>query len=166
MTLCANNFPENSQGSDSPQPHPATAKAWSWFEEHGSEMNYDRRERILLELAALDADLWKLDNETANSQPNEASESGYNRAAVRGGVLSGALSCPKCSGGEVLTRYHTGDTYWGNALTCAYGSNSSANANTRKGEHLHYRCKTCEYDWTGDVAPANSQPKGPNDAGD
>lgn len=40
--------------------HPATAKAWEWFEAHEPKMDADRRERIFLTLAQLDVSLWKL----------------------------------------------------------------------------------------------------------
>jgi hypothetical protein len=51
-----------SRTAETVKPHPATAKAWAWFEEHYSEFSYDRRERIAMTLAALDAELWKLDH--------------------------------------------------------------------------------------------------------
>lgn len=62
------------------------------------------------------------------------------------------LMCEKCAGREILTRFHKGSTYWGDSLHCASGECASGDVNVRRDEHLHYRCKTCQYDWTGDTA--------------
>lgn len=58
-----------------------------------------------------------------------------------------AASCAKCGGDEIATRYHDGETYWGDLRHCAYGSAAHPTAHTR-GEHLHLTCKTCGFDWT------------------
>ena len=49
--------------------------------------------------------------------------------------------CPKC--GEKKDIYKI---YHKNGYKCSYGSNDE-----RMDEHLHYFCRSCSYDWCGDV---------------
>ncbi len=56
--------------------------------------------------------------------------------------------CPKCSPGlsrgDVAVSYHPHRSY------C--DPHSRFTFNSREDEHLHYTCRKCGYDWTGDVA--------------
>ena len=59
------------------------------------------------------------------------------------------LVCSKCAGEDILTRYHKqgcSDPKCGCA-ECLYGSLSKQHE-----EHLHYVCRTCQFDWIGEVA--------------
>lgn len=62
-------------------------------------------------------------------------------------------SCSKCGGAEIKTRYHDGESYWGDGRTCAYGSAAYPTAHAQ-GEHLHRTCETCGFDWTEACADA------------
>ncbi len=56
------------------------------------------------------------------------------------------LACPKCGSGDVATRYHRG------RFLC--NPHSRYTSSDQEGEHLHYTCRNCSYDWTRDVADA------------
>ena len=60
-------------------------------------------------------------------------------------------SCSKCGGGDISTRYHQGESYWGDSRHCAYGEAARPGTH-RKGEHLHLTCRTCGFDWTKECA--------------
>lgn len=54
--------------------------------------------------------------------------------------------CPKCNGGEIVVRWHEGRYATGKNHRCGWGDHCQPH-----GEHLHYRCDLCLYDWTGPV---------------
>lgn len=51
--------------------------------------------------------------------------------------------CEKCGNKDIATRYHL------NSGKCLYEDL----CRDFEGEHLHYHCRTCSYDWTGPVLP-------------
>ena len=51
------------------------------------------------------------------------------------------MTCRKCDGRMVEKTYHRG---WADCRVFDRASGS--------GEHLHYECKTCRYDWIGPTA--------------
>lgn len=59
------------------------------------------------------------------------------------------LICSKCSGEEILVRWHkTGGRYGGDG-SCGYYAQV-----VETGEHMHFTCRTCQYEWTGVPADA------------
>lgn len=58
----------------------------------------------------------------------------------------GQLACPKCASEDVATSFHR-DRWLCNP-------HSRFTNNSESGEHLHYTCRTCQYDWTGVTADA------------
>ena len=57
-------------------------------------------------------------------------------------------SCEKCGGTDIGTAYHKQgcSTLGCTCTSCGYNVH-----NKRHDEHLHYTCRTCRFDWTGDV---------------
>lgn len=62
-----------------------------------------------------------------------------------------------CDATKVTTRFHVGASYWGDQHNCAYGGSATGWAANRRDKHLHYRCETCRYDWTGDTGEASPE---------
>ena len=54
--------------------------------------------------------------------------------------------CPKCGGDDCSVAYHLGGYILPSENGCDCNSFSS-----RKGPHLHRKCRACSYDWTEDV---------------
>lgn len=54
------------------------------------------------------------------------------------------MTCSKCNGADISVSYHL-DEY--GQKGCAYGSFTKCAT-----EHLHYYCRHCRYDWTGNIA--------------
>lgn len=75
--------------------------------------------------------------------------------AREGGRVSAGSVCEKCGGDEIMVRWHAGYYVTGKYDRCGIGDRDQP-----KGEHLHYRCDLCRYDWTGPVVAAR-----PSDAG-
>jgi len=69
--------------------HPATAKAWSWFEENAGGWTFAHRERIFLSLALIDAELWKLDRSRSATSTTVGSADLSSPAVPGSGVSSG-----------------------------------------------------------------------------
>jgi len=61
--------------------------------------------------------------------------------------------CTKCGGNDIAMNYHKPGCLDPDCFcaACMYGSH-----NKRHDEHLHYHCRRCHYDWTGDVLQATS----------
>ena len=57
--------------------------------------------------------------------------------------MSGRV-CEKCGGGEIIVRWHAGYYVTGRSHRCGLGDREQP-----EGEHLHYRCDLCHFDWTG-----------------
>lgn len=70
-------------------------------------------------------------------------------------VVLAELRCAKCLGGDVAMTYHRQgcDRERCSCVTCS----SHANAR-RHDEHLHFDCRTCQFDWVGDVADTPAHP--------
>lgn len=69
-----------------------------------------------------------------------------NSPAERGPSGTGhdtASDCAKCRASDIHTAYHAA------RRDCLYASRAKHN-----GEHLHYTCRNCGYDWTVEVADA------------
>lgn len=65
-------------------------------------------------------------------------------------VSNGGISpCEKCGAEDINVAYHKPGCSERDCFcsTCSYGSHNKAH-----GEHLHYHCRTCHYDWLGPVA--------------
>jgi len=65
------------------------------------------------------------------------------------------MNCAKCGGTEIRRIYHTrGRSYSGWKGCGAYDHNDM------DGEHIHYHCQSCQYDWTGPTLDARPREEG------
>jgi hypothetical protein len=69
-------------------------------------------------------------------------------AATKLGTVA-KLACAKCRGEDILVRWHTHGGRYGEG-GCGYYAKV-----IEYGEHLHYTCRTCQYEWIG--APADAK---------
>jgi len=58
---------------------------------------------------------------------------------------AGPVKCPKCGGLQTNVTYHA-DSMTMRSPGCGWSQHTHT-----PGEHLHYTCQTCKYDWTGPV---------------
>lgn len=83
--------------------------------------------------------------------------SGYSTALHPARVSPTALlgeRCVKCGSTDIRVMFHTDDASW------------SSYHNTHRGEHLHYVCQHCNYDWTRYCLDAKEPPPGPEEVSD
>lgn len=60
------------------------------------------------------------------------------------------MTCIKCGGDAIHMSYHRGARY------CLWGSHADGS-----GEHLHYTCRTCQYDWSCPTLDSDSTTQRP-----
>ena len=61
------------------------------------------------------------------------------------------MSCEKCGSDEVLTRWHGKGAYHESRYPQPCHGDYGPSRGKPKGEHLHYHCRNCQFDWTGPV---------------
>ena len=59
--------------------------------------------------------------------------------------------CIKCGGSDIHTSWHAACGY----PKCTWGGNISSEE-----EHLHYSCRNCGYDWSGDTRDHRREQRG------
>lgn len=60
-----------------------------------------------------------------------------------------APACEKCGGDDIYIAYHAkgcSDPDCRSCAKCSYSDHAKAH-----GEHLHYHCRRCHFDWLGPV---------------
>ena len=63
-----------------------------------------------------------------------------------------APTCEKCGSDDVLTRWHGEGFYHSSRNHTACWSKFDLGG-AGEHEHLHYHCRTCQFEWTGPLTP-------------
>lgn len=63
-------------------------------------------------------------------------------------VQASMARCRKCSSSDVAVTFHAAGC---NRTRCTCAKCSYDSHEKRHDEHLHYRCRFCGFDWTGDT---------------
>lgn len=61
--------------------------------------------------------------------------------------------CEKCSSNDIHVRWHGAASYHPSRKWQSCWGDYGDNHGEPKEEHLHYHCRTCQFDWTGPLTP-------------
>lgn len=76
------------------------------------------------------------------------SEQGHSRGESSYTPADTAPTCSKCRNADLAVSFHKGSGYYDDGC----GDSVKRRHSSQDGEHLHYTCRRCGYDWTGSVA--------------